>query len=163
MSVLIKLTRGYSAIVDDTDHQVVSQYRWHARTEKHSVYAGRNAKKAGGGYSTQRLHTFLTGWDRVDHIDGDGLNNQRSNLRPASALENNQNARKHTAGYSQYKGVSWCKREGRWFAQIQHQRKHRHLGYHASEADAAIAYDAAARELFGSFARLNFPDVEVAR
>lgn len=162
MSRRVKLTRGYWAIVDDDDYAVVAQHRWHARVDKHTVYAGRNAKQAGGGYTTQRMHTLLTGWPRVDHIDGDGLNNQRCNLRPASVLENNQNARKHAAAYSQYKGVSWCKREGRWFAQIQHERNHRHLGYHASETDAAFAYDAAARELFGEFARLNFPEVAAA-
>lgn len=152
----ISLTRGYAAVVDDADYEAVAQYRWHAIVDRYRAYAGRNAKRAGGGYATQRMHTLLTGWPRVDHIDGDGLNNQRSNLRPASALENNRNARKHTPGYSTYKGVSWCKREGRWFAQIQHQRKHRHLGYHSTEIEAALAYDAAARELFGEFAHLNF-------
>lgn len=162
MTKLIKLTRGYSAVIDEADHAEVAQYRWHARVDNHVVYAARNAKKAGGGYSTLRLHTFLTGWSRVDHIDGNGLNNCRSNLRAATALENNQNASKRAAAYSQYKGVSWCKRERRWFAQIQHRRQHRHLGYHATEVEAALAYDAAARELFGAFARPNFPEV-VAR
>lgn len=162
MTKLIRLTRGYSAIVDDSDHAAVAQYRWHARVDNHVVYAARNAKKDGGGYSTLRLHTFLTGWSRVDHIDGDGLNNRRSNLRPASALENNQNTQKRAAAYSQYKGVSWCKREGRWFAQIQCQRQHQHLGYYPTEVEAALAYDAAARELFGEFARPNFPMTAVA-
>lgn len=162
MSRLIELTRGYSAIVDDADYDAVARRRWHALVGKHTVYAATNTKRPEGGYRSVRLHTFLTGWPLVDHIDGNGLNNQRGNLRAATATENNRNARKHAAAYSQYKGVSWCKREGRWFAQIQHQRKHRHLGYHPTEVDAARAYDAAARELFGPFARLNFPDLAVA-
>lgn len=162
MTKAIALTRGYSAVVDDADYARVSQYRWHVRIDKHGIYAGRNRRQPNGTYATQRLHTFLTGWPRVDHIDGDGLNNQRSNLRPATAAENNRNARKHAAAYSQYKGVSWCKREGRWFAQIQYERRHRHLGYHPTEVEAALAYDAAARELFGPFARINFPDLAVA-
>lgn len=161
MSRQVELTRGYRAIVDDEDYEAVAQHRWHVTIKKRSTYAARNAPRDGGGYATQRLHTFLTGWPLVDHIDGDGLNNQRSNLRQAGASENNQNARKHAAAYSQYKGVSWCKREGRWFAQIQYQHRRRHLGYHASELDAARAYDVAARELFGEFARPNFP-AEVA-
>jgi hypothetical protein len=155
MSQRVKLTRGFWAVVDDADYEAVAQYRWHARVDRHHIYAGRNARQDGGGYVTERMHTFLTGWPRVDHIDGNGLNNQRSNLRPASAAENNRNARKHSAGYSQYKGVSWCKRERRWFAQIQHDRQHRHLGYFGSELEAAYAYDAAAAALFGEFAWLN--------
>lgn len=161
MSKLITLTRGYSAVVDDADYDLVSQYRWHVRIEKHSAYAGHNIKKPNGGYATQRMHTFLTGWPRVDHVDGDGLNNRRCNLRLASASENNRNARKHASAYSTYKGVSWCKRERRWFAQIQYQHKHKHLGYYSTEIDAALAYDAAAYDLFGQFALLNFPILAV--
>jgi AP2 domain len=102
------------------------------------------------------MHSLIVDYPKPDHIDGNGLNNQRSNLRPATASQNCINRR--TWGRSAYRGVSWFKLYSKWNAAISYQRKSRNLGYFASEEDAARAYDAAARELHGAFARLNFPD-----
>ena len=104
-----------------------------------------------------RMHTLLTGWKRVDHEDHNGLNNQRSNLRQATAGQNARNARIRIAPKtSQYKGVAWA--GSAWVAYIQADRKRHHLGRSPSELEAAYMYDAAARELHGEFACTNFPD-----
>lgn len=97
------------------------------------------------------MHTFLTGWDFVDHRNGDGLDNRRANLRPATAAQNAANQQLSIANTTGYKGVSLY-RNGRFRASIQR----RHLGYFDTAADAARAYDAAALDLFGDFAHLNF-------
>lgn len=92
---------------------------------------------------------------KVDHADGNTLNNQRSNLRDCSSLENNWNARRKTrAGTSRYKGVCFDKRTGRWTAEIRSGVRYR-LGRFLTEIDAALAYDVKARELHGEFARTN--------
>jgi hypothetical protein len=159
----INITRGMVAIVDDADAAHVSQFRWQATPGRHTFYARRSFwVPAEGRVRGQSMHTLLTGWSRVDHIDGDGLNNQRSNLRPASAQENRRNSQKTVGCTSTYKGV---KRQGRyWIAcigvspGIQH-----YLGCFSSEIEAARTYDAAAREVFGEFARLNFEPQGAAR
>jgi hypothetical protein len=108
------------------------------------------------------MHQLITGLHGVDHQDRDGLNNQRYNLRASTHAQNMQN-RRYTHGSSQFNGVAWHKRVGKWGATIRVSRpggggRKRHLGYFIDEEEAARAYDAAARALFGGFALLNFPD-----
>jgi hypothetical protein len=96
---------------------------------------------------------------QVDHINGDGLDNRRSNLRLATGSQNQGNSRKRRDGVtSQYRGVSWNKRAGKWQALLRREGKLQYLGYFSDEEAAARAYDAAALEQWGSFARLNFPE-----
>jgi hypothetical protein len=103
------------------------------------------------------MHKMLTGWPQTDHIDHNGLNNQRSNLRPATGGRNLQNARKRAGASSVHKGVSWDSSHSKWLARICVDGHQRFLGYCLSEEDAARAYDSAAREAFGAYACLNFP------
>jgi hypothetical protein len=117
-------------------------------------YAQANLK-TGGVWRRVLLHRFLAGNDSlVDHRDGNGLNNTRDNLRPATRGQNQHNSGPRSG---RYKGVTWHKGARKWLAQIMCDRKYRYLGLHAAEEDAARAYDRAARELHGEFARLNFP------
>jgi hypothetical protein len=102
------------------------------------------------------MHSLLTGWSIVDHIDHDGLNNVRSNLRPATKGLNIRNSRAHTRGVSPYKGVSRTRK--RWKSQISANGVHYHLGHYDSQEEAALAYDRAAQEHFGEWAALNFPE-----
>ena len=95
--------------------------------------------------------------EETDHIDNNGLNNTRSNLRVCTITENHQNMRKGINCSSQFKGVSWDKRDKAWTAQIQIDKKQHYLGSFESEIDAARAYDKAALRMFASFACLNFP------
>lgn len=92
----------------------------------------------------------------VDHINGNGLWNSRSNLRPATHSQNGSNQAKTSRKTSSiYKGVCWNKKNSAWCASIGIMRKH--LGYFKSDLEAAKAYDKAAIAKYGEFARLNFP------
>jgi hypothetical protein len=92
-----------------------------------------------------------------DHIDGNGLNNQRSNLRASSQAENMRNRRRNIANVAGFKGVSPTRDGSKWRARIWRDDTSVHLGTFATPEGAARAYDAAAMAQFGDFARLNFP------
>jgi hypothetical protein len=156
----IPLTRGLTALVDDADAPaVLAAGAWFALPEGRTHYAARNYMREDGQRRVIRLHTFLTGWPRVDHRNGDGLDNRRDNLRPATYPQNNRNARRRSDNTSGYKGVSWRGDRSLWVARIWLGGRKLHLGYFSDPAEAARAYDAAAREHFGAYARPNFPEV----
>jgi len=157
----IRLSRGLVALVDDADFDAVNRFRWHAQPHRATFYAVRNLPRSEGRRSTERLHRFLAGhWAIVDHINGNGLDNRRANLRPATNAENCANRPGIQGTSSVFKGVSWMKRNRKWAARIGHSGRQRHLGLFADEEEAARAYDAAARDLFHDFAWLNFPESE---
>ncbi len=151
----VKLTRGFVAVVDDADFELVSAYKWNAMPHRRTVYARTNIRLDNGKRRSLSMHALISGIKYIDHKDGDGLNNQRENLRPATALENSRNRRPRAGQVSQYKGVSWIPRLRRWVAQIQSNGKKITIGRFLREEDAAKAYNEKARELFGDFAYLN--------
>lgn len=157
----IPLTRGKVAVVDDTDYEWLNQWKWnaHKRRNKNGIvrwYAVR-PKILNGKQITIQMHCLLLPTAiEVDHIDTDGLNNTRSNLRPATRAQNQMNKRKKLGGTSQFKGVDF--HEGIWRARIYLSSSgSKYLGAFHNEVEAAMAYDAAARHYFGEFARPNFP------
>jgi hypothetical protein len=156
----LNLPSGHIALIDDADLALVTApgLYWHLTPADGRDYVGRRWRDA-GVYRKQRLHSFLTGWSLVDHINGDGMDNRRANLRSATASQNNCNKGAAPGFASQYKGVALIsRRKSRpWLAQIKKDRKYFYLGYFDSQDDAARAYDTAARELHGEFAHLNFP------
>lgn len=157
----IPLTQGYVALVDDDDYEHVSQFKWCAKTQGHTVYAHRSVKRADGTWTTQKLHRFLLDPPDgvgIDHIDRNGLNNRRENLRLATANGNQQNRRKQVNNTSGYIGVYWHKAAGKWCAQISVNGRTKSFGFYPSAIEAAKARDKAALELYGEFASLNFPD-----
>jgi hypothetical protein len=107
------------------------------------------------------MHTVVMGTDpegrQVDHRNGNGLDNQRGNLRWATMAEQRANMGRYTKSLSGFKGVHLDRRTGQWIAQLTHQYRKHYLGVFASPEAAAKAYDNKASELFGDFARLNFP------
>lgn len=165
VTVEIPLTRGLVALVDDDDAPTVRAYTWAAMRGPRTWYAHRNGiRRPDGRYAGQLMHTLLTGWPRVDHLNGNGLDNRRPNLRPASASENARNSRKRQGATSRYKGVHWSKRRRGWIAKIYVPKvgsgrlaRPVELGCFDAETAAAHAYDDAARSHFGPFAALNFP------
>ena len=146
----VPLTRGYEAIIDAEDAPLVAQYNWRAMVDDRAIYAVRH--KAGGG--SVLLHRELMeaehGYE-VDHIDGDGLNNRRSNIRAATKTQNQWNRRRPVTNKSGVKGVYWSAREKRWLAQIGVRGKRIHLGYFSDLEAAAAAYAAACTKLHGEF------------
>lgn len=163
MDIQIPLGHGLVAVIDDSDMPLIVGYSWHSAKSGNTYYAkasGSNPKGVPGQY-TVRMHRLIMGakpGQIVDHRDGDGLNNRRSNLRFATIQGNRSNGRKRRDCLSQYKGVT--KDNGRWRAQIVVNRVNRRLGTFDDEEAAARAYDAAALAAFGEFARLNFPEAK---
>lgn len=160
MSTEIRLTQGYSAIVDDEDAEL-AQLHWQVLYQgENSIYA-RGATK-GADRKSVLLHRIILGrvlgralvrGEEVDHIDGNGLNNRRSNLRLASRTQNNQNKRRYCNNRSGYKGVHWNKQRGKWQADIRVNGKLKYLGRYSLPEDAYAAYCVAAATYFGNFFR----------
>jgi len=155
----IQLTQGKVALVDDEDFDRVNQFKWCARRSNKIFYVLRNVLQPDGAYKSQLLHQFLMpGVSQIDHRNGDGLDNQKSNLRPASHSQNIANSRKSSGCSSKFKGVHWDNIRSLWAAQIRINWAKLNLGRYESEEDAAHVYDYAAKIYFGEFARLNFPE-----
>jgi hypothetical protein len=156
--VLVPLTQGKFAVIDATDAERVLAFRWHAQHCHGIWYAARNAPR---GTRPQKvlMHRVVLGQEcpEVDHINGNGLDNRRSNLRPATRADNSHNCRIQVNNTSGFRGVSWCKRDQKWIAMIRSNVRQLNLGRFATAEEAARAYDAAAVRLHGDFARLNFP------
>jgi len=148
---LIPLTRGKNAIIDTADYEWLSQWNWQAVRHGKLWYAVHSLHD-----EHPAMHQEITGFLKTDHRDGDGLNNRRSNLRPCSQSQNMANRKKPRTNTSGFKGVSWDQQRGKWQTHICYRCKTIALGRFTIAKDAARAYDAAARKLFGEFARTNF-------
>jgi hypothetical protein len=149
---IIPLTRGYKTLVDDEDYEYLSQFKWRSQIDRY-VYA---VCTINGDF--QYLHHLLLlpkiGFI-VDHKDRNSLNNQKSNLRYATYSQNNINTNRLTRSSSGYRGVSFHKQSKKWSADICLNYERTRLGLYDTPEMAAVAYNIAARELHGEFARLN--------
>lgn len=151
----IPLTQGRVALVDDADFDYLSQWKWYAVKSGRTFYARRANKNDGPSVLT--MHQQLYGMKKVDHKDGNGLNNQRSNLRLCDVSQNRQNMVKTKRLTSIYKGVSWDKSRRKWDCRIRPPgQKQIRIGRFDSETEAAKAYDEMAIAVFGEFANTNF-------
>ena len=145
--------------IDDEDMDRVLQKKWYVRSPKRGTKYCYTWVYADGKVTATSLHRFImnrVGDNSVviDHIDHDGLNNQKSNLRVCSSIENGWNKQKGKNNTSGYKGVSW--KSGRWYARIMKNNLMYELGAYNNTEDAAFAYDIAAIYLFGEFSCTNF-------
>ena len=150
----IPLTQGLSAIVDDEDFERLSKQKWCYN----KGYAVRYGKNIYGKNVTVRMHILLLGrieGFEIDHINGNGLDNRKINLRHVTHGQNMQNQKPMNGKTSRYKGVSWHKQIKRWTVRIKHRGKRVALGCFGNEEDAAKAYNVAALHLFGENAKLN--------
>lgn len=156
MTKYVELTQGYTAVVDDDDYDLVSGYSWQIThpTRSGNIYASGRV-----GEKLALMHRLILGLTdsrtMVDHINCDGLDNRRANLRLANKSQNNANQRKQPGKSSQYKGVFWNKAVGKWMSSIKVDQNKIDLGFFQLESDAANAYNLAAIEYFGEFARIN--------
>lgn len=161
----VQLTRGYEAIIDAEDVPLVEGWNWYAHVQRRAdgkiraVYAVRDSR----GYvdakqKEVRLHRIIMSAPddlAVDHIDCNGLNNRRANLRLATRAENNKNSRMRSDNASGFKGVHWNATYGKWNAQIRVNGKRLSLGYFTDIEDASGAYAKASAELHGDFGRIS--------
>lgn len=151
----ISLTQGKVAIVDDKDFEWLNQFKWYAMRSTNNWYASRVVKRFGNQRSIL-MHREITrapvGMD-VDHINHDGLDNQRSNLRVCTRSENLANQSAKPNNTSGRKGVSWDARTKKWIAFISQNNKTRNLGRFGTIEEAHVAYSQEARNIFGEFAR----------
>lgn len=158
MTIEIRLTQGKVAIIDDEDLPLVSQHKWYAHACRRTFYATTNIVVP-GKRTILRMHRLILAakpGQEVDHIDGDGLNNRRANIRLCLQSQNAMNHRKKLNSKSMYKGVTMYPRKSPWQANIAVNGTRIYLGSFTSETAAALAYDEAARLHFGEFARTNF-------
>jgi hypothetical protein len=163
MAPLIRVSLGGErhAVIDESDAELILVHKWWARRSFNTWYA---CARIGGDDGVRRLidmHRLIMGKPpatMVDHRDGDGLNNRRSNLRLCTPSQNQQNRRRDARNTSGYRGVTYHKQVGKWQAQLMHEGRMHYLGVFCDPRDAALAYDAMAIERFGDFANLNFPE-----
>lgn len=154
----ILLTQGKVAVVDDRDYPPLAKFKWCAVKDHNTFYACRAVTVSPYKQKRILMHREIVGCvQKIDHRDGDGLNNRRDNLRPATTRQNGQNRRKLAPASSKFKGVHWHRRDRKWQARIQATGQRSQIGYFKTEKEAAQAYDAAARRYFGEFANVNFP------
>ena len=168
--IKIKLTQGQFAIIDKEDYNKISEYKWFAVKSRNSFYAASHGKKR----ETIKMHRVILGLTErkqvCDHIDHNGLNNSKSNLRVCTDSENAKNTTSRKGASSKYLGVSDSptrkrklksggysinERNRKWLVQIQCDKKKSYVGRFATEIEAAIAYNKVAIEKFGSFANIN--------
>lgn len=152
---IVPLTRGFEAIIDAADAELVGRFLWCASVVKDGcIYAKRGERDAAGVLRTIKLHRWLIDAPShlmVDHIDRNTLNNRRSNLRLATIAQNNLNTGIRKDNSSGAKGVSFHRGVGRWTSQISIGRKIQYLGCFDTQEAAALAYSAAAQRLHGEF------------
>jgi hypothetical protein len=149
----IELTRGKYTIVDPEDYGWLNKYKWHTNCGNGKFYAANK--------NLPKMHRLIIKPPNnlfVDHINGNGLDNRKANLRLATCAQNNWNSNcGKNYGKSKYKGVNWHKYRKKWFALAGMYGKKVYLGYYSNEEEAARAYDKYVKEHRGEFAVLNFP------
>jgi hypothetical protein len=158
----IPLTKGYEAMVDDEDYEMLVGYKWYSSVHRFPngkvyVYAKHMNPTMNGKRTEERMHQLIMDIPQgmhVDHIDGNTLNNQKSNLRIVTNRQNCMN--RHQKKASKYPGVTWAKRELRWIAQAQINGKHIHIGSFRSEEDARQAYLGRVTPIENKKTELNF-------
>ncbi len=149
----VPLTRGYEAVIDAGDVALVDGMHWQAkpgRRDTHTVYAA-------SGIASNKMHRIVMSAPdgmEVDHIDGNGLNNRKSNLRLSTREQNRWNVSKRPDNTSGHKGVTFEKETGKWLACIRAFGVQKKLGRFKCPTSAAIAYAKASREMHGEFGRV---------
>lgn len=155
MAKNIELPHGFNALVDDEDFDWLNKYGWYRTPCGYAtrrVWAGTNRQV---GLLMHREILGVEPGEEVDHINADRLDNRKENLRVVTRSQNMMNRRKIKAKTSVFKGVCWKKSHKSWQVAIRVNKKLIHLGYFKDEVEAARAYNEAAKNHFGEYARPN--------
>ena len=156
--VQVQFVKGTVVLLSEQDFAMFKKYTWHIERARHTCYLRTRI-----GRRWPRFHQLILrrGPGKViDHIDGNGLNNARSNLRVCSRAQNQQGAAR-ARKWSEYVGVSFHKARNKWTASIQFRGKKHYLGVYDSQRAAALAYDVKADQLYGRYAKKNFKNFVV--
>ena len=168
----IGLTQNQKVVIDNEDYEFIAQNKWCVNKIRNIHYAIRTVtirsqnkkenikNKLKNIYMHRliieiKLKRKLKFDEEIHHINGNGLDNRKENLRIVTRSQHQALSKKRKDCTSQYKGVHWHKRDKIWIAQIRYQKKLIHLGCFENEIKAAKAYDQAALEYFGEYARIN--------
>jgi hypothetical protein len=159
-TMLVPLSQGKFALIDSADADLVSPYCWSAMKVKNLWYAIASIKNEAGDAKMVLMHRHLLGGDsaHIDHRHGNGLDNRRHMIRPATVSENIANRAVKDGNGSGFKGVRRSSPNGGWTAYLKVMGVHIHLGTFTTAEEAARIRDARAVQEFGEFAWLNFPD-----
>jgi hypothetical protein len=153
----IQLTQGRVATVDSEDFEWLSKLKWCAHERGRTWYARREAsnKTIFMHRAILEYHSYDLTSGEVDHINGDGLDNRKSNLQVITHAENIRKSKMPVNNKSGFRGVSWHKGDDRWQAIIEVNNIKKYIGSFKSKIEAALAYNEAATKYFGKFANLN--------
>lgn len=153
----IVLPKGMAVKIDEIDFDWLSAYRWCDLRRRYVIGWVDGTKQLMHRVIMTKIvgHPLLRS-EIIDHVDGDGFDCRRFNLRLCTQRQNLQNMRNLRGGSSQYKGVCWNKASKKWQSNCRFDGAKHTLGSFDNEIDAALCYDAAAREHFGEFAYTNF-------
>lgn len=156
--------RGF-ALIDEADAALVGQYNWYVSQSNgdNTAYVVAGIHRNGRPFTVGLHRLLIPEGENVDHINGNGLDNRRENLRVATRSQNRRNSRKHKSNTTGFKGVCFVKYGGHgsllprpYTATITVNKRKVHLGYFETAEEAARAYDDAARKHYGDFAQPNF-------
>jgi hypothetical protein len=151
----IPLSNGMFATIDAVDVPLVDGYDWTAAVRRNTIYVKR-ATLSKGVRKTILLHRVIAGTPDgmdTDHVNGNGLDNRRVNLRPATKIQNATNSRLCERNTSGLKGAMFYRANGKWRSQIVVNRRNIHLGYYATPEEAHAVYAKASAEMHGEFGR----------
>jgi hypothetical protein len=154
--IKLPLSKNKYALVDDEDYPKVSKHKWFVIQRGKSEHACRTVIE-NGNKRTEYLHRALLNPNSnevVDHINGNGLDNQKANLRLCTKQQNSWNSDKNTKNVSGYKGVSFEKTTGKWRVRIRKDGKSYSYGLYEQAEEASKVYLEKAQELFGQYARI---------
>jgi hypothetical protein len=156
----IKLTQGKVALVDDEDFNYLNQFKWQVIKPRYIYYVVKSGKRINGKNKKEYMHRIIMNTPshlQVDHIDHNGLNNQKSNLRNCNNSQNNAN--KILMNEEKYRGICWDKSRNKWMSSIRFMGKNIFLGRFSDPIIAAKEYDRVVIKYHGEFAHLNFPNL----
>jgi hypothetical protein len=163
----LQTNNGYFYEIDEEDAEIVGLYNWYGWKSRrrnsngeikfHSAYivANHYHDNTNTRIFMHRVIMNVPNGIEIDHVNGDGLDNRKINLRLCSRGQNNKNVSKRIDNRSGFKGVKWHKQFKKWHARIKNNGKRYSLGLYETKTEAAIAYNKAASTLHGDFARLN--------
>lgn len=158
MAKQIPLTRGKFALVDDEDYERLINFKWNCTTFGYATRSIKN-KSTNGKHVVIWMHREIMNTPKgmdTDHIDGDKLNNKKTNLRICTRSQNNMNQKPQRTKYSsKYKGVYFYKKYNKWGSQININKTKHFIGFYENEEEAAYAYNEKSKEMFGEYAIIH--------